>query len=78
LERDSACVAAPAADRIQPGAEDYRRDRQGTAPCDIRAAFEREYVATTLPICYSGRAQHNVADGTVEPKAHLIDGTETV
>jgi 2-isopropylmalate synthase len=50
-------------------------------PADIRAAFEREYVGATLPIAYAGhRAQHNVADGTVEQlSAHLtIDGTETV
>ena len=50
-------------------------------PADIRAAFEREYVAATLPVAYAGhRAQHNVADGTIEQlSAHLvIDGTETV
>ena len=50
-------------------------------PADIRAAFDREYVAATLPVGYVGhRAQHNVADGTVEQlSAHLtIDGTETV
>ncbi len=50
-------------------------------PADIRAAFDREYVAATLPVAYAGhRAQHNVADGTVEQlSAHLvIDGTETV
>ena len=50
-------------------------------PADIRAAFDREYVAATMPVAYAGhRAQHNVADGTVEQlSAHLvIDGTETV
>jgi len=50
-------------------------------PADIRAAFDREYIAATMPIAYAGhRAQHNVADGTVESlSAHLIvDGTETV
>ncbi len=50
-------------------------------PADIRAAFDREYVAATLPVAYAGhRAQHNVADGTVEQlSAHLvIDGAETV
>jgi 2-isopropylmalate synthase len=50
-------------------------------PADIRATFEREYVAATLPVAYAGhRAQHNVADGTIEQlSAHLvIDGTETV
>jgi 2-isopropylmalate synthase len=50
-------------------------------PADIRAAFDREYVAATLPVAYAGhRAQHNVADGTVEQlSAHLmIDGVETV
>jgi 2-isopropylmalate synthase len=50
-------------------------------PADIRTAFDREYVAATLPVAYSGhRAQHNVADGTIEQlSAHLmIDGTETV
>ena len=30
-------------------------------PADIHAAFEREYVAATLPVAYAGhRAQHNV------------------
>ena len=50
-------------------------------PVDIRAAFDREYVAATMPVAYAGhRAQHNVADGTIEQlSAHLvIDGTETV
>jgi 2-isopropylmalate synthase len=50
-------------------------------PADIRAAFEREYVAATMPVAYVGhRAQHNVADGTVEQlSAHLsIDGADTV
>jgi 2-isopropylmalate synthase len=50
-------------------------------PADIRAAFDREYVAATLPVSYAGhRAQHNVADGTIEQlSAHLlINGTETV
>ncbi len=37
------------------------------SPADIRAAFDREYVAATVPVAYVGhRAQHNVADGTVE------------
>ena len=36
-------------------------------PADIRAAFEREYVGASVPVAYVGhRAQHNVADGTVE------------
>ncbi len=50
-------------------------------PADIRAAFEREYIAATMPVAYAGhRAQHNVADGTIEQlSAHLtIDGIETV
>ena len=50
-------------------------------PADIRAAFDREYVAATLPVSYAGhRAQHNVADGTIEQlSAHLlINGTQTV
>ena len=50
-------------------------------PADIRAAFDREYIAATLPVAYVGhRALHNVADGTVEQlSAHLlINGTETV
>ncbi len=50
-------------------------------PADIRAAFDREYVAATLPVSYVGhRAQHSVSDGTVEQlSAHLtIDGAETV
>ncbi len=50
-------------------------------PADIRAAFDREYVAATIPVSYVGhRAQHNVSDGTVEQlSAHLsIDGVETV
>jgi 2-isopropylmalate synthase len=50
-------------------------------PADIRAAFDREYIAATMPVAYAGhRAQHNVADGTIEQlSAHLlIDGTETV
>ncbi len=44
-------------------------------PADIRAAFDREYVAATMPVAYAGhRAQHNVADGTVEQlSAHLRD-----
>jgi len=34
---------------------------------EIRAAFDREYVAATLPVAYVGhRAQHNASDGTVE------------
>ena len=48
---------------------------------EIHAAFEREYLAATTPVAYVGhRAQHNVADGTVEHlTAHLaIDGVETV
>jgi 2-isopropylmalate synthase len=51
------------------------------APADIRAAFEREYIAATAPVAYTGhRAQHNVADGTIEQlSAHmLIDGKESV
>ena len=50
-------------------------------PADIRAAFDREYVAATIPVAYVGhRAQHNVADGTIEQlSAHLMfDGVETV
>jgi len=50
-------------------------------PADIRAAFDREYIAATLPVAYAGhRAQHNVADGTIEQlSAHLlVDGKETV
>jgi 2-isopropylmalate synthase len=50
-------------------------------PADIRAAFDREYVAATIPVAYAGhRAQHNVADGTIEQlSAHLlIDGNEAV
>jgi 2-isopropylmalate synthase len=50
-------------------------------PADIRAAFDREYIAATLPVAYAGhRAQHNVADGTVEQlSAHLlVDGKELV
>jgi len=50
-------------------------------PADIHAAFEREYIAATMPVAYAGhRAQHNVADGTIEQlSAHLlVDGTETV
>ena len=46
---------------------------------EIRAAFDREYVAATLPVAYVGhRAVHNVADGTVEKlTAHLaVDGVE--
>jgi 2-isopropylmalate synthase len=48
-------------------------------PADIRAVFDREYVAATLPVGYVGhRAQHNASDGTVEQlTAHLtIDGVE--
>jgi 2-isopropylmalate synthase len=48
---------------------------------EIRAAFEREYVAATLPLAYAGhRAQHNVTDGTIEQlAAHLaIDGSPWV
>jgi 2-isopropylmalate synthase len=51
------------------------------APADIRAAFDREYVAATLPVAYGGhRAQHNVTDGTIEQlTAHLkVDGVEWV
>jgi 2-isopropylmalate synthase len=42
-------------------------------PADIRAVFDREYVAATLPVGYSGhRAVHNANDGTVEQlTAHL-------
>ena len=50
-------------------------------PADIRAAFDREYTAATLPIAFAGhRAQHNVADGTIEQlSAHLlVDGKEIV
>jgi 2-isopropylmalate synthase len=50
-------------------------------PADIHAAFEREYIVATMPVAYAGhRAQHNVADGTIEQlSAHLlIDGAETV
>ncbi len=37
------------------------------SPADIRAAFDREYVGATSPVAYAGyRAEHNVADGTVE------------
>ncbi len=46
---------------------------------EIRAVFDREYVAATLPVGYVGyRAQHNAADGTVEQLvAHLaVDGVE--
>jgi 2-isopropylmalate synthase len=49
------------------------------APADIRAAFDREYIAATLPLAYGGhRAQHNMTDGTVEQlTAHLsLDGVE--
>ena len=36
-------------------------------PADIRAAFDREYSRRRLPVAYVGhRAQHNVADGTIE------------
>jgi 2-isopropylmalate synthase len=48
-------------------------------PADIRAVFDREYVAATLPVGYVGhRAQHNATDGTVEQlTAHLaVDGIE--
>ena len=51
------------------------------SPADIRAAFDREYVAATMPITYAGhRAQHNVTDGTIEQlAAHLtVEGRETV
>ena len=51
------------------------------APADIRAAFDREYIAATLPLAYAGhRAQHNVTDGTIEQlAAHLsLDGVEWV
>ncbi len=46
---------------------------------EIRAVFDREYVAATLPVAYAGhRAQHNASDGTVEQlTAHLVvDGVE--
>jgi len=49
------------------------------AVAEIRAAFDREYVAATLPVAYVGhRAQHNVSDGTVEQLvAHLsVDGVD--
>ena len=49
------------------------------ASAEIRAAFDREYVAATLPVAYVGhRAVHNVADGTIEQlTAHLaVDGVE--
>ena len=49
------------------------------APADIRAAFDREYVAATRPLRYSGhRALHNANDGTVEQlTAHLaVDDVE--
>jgi 2-isopropylmalate synthase len=49
------------------------------APADIRAVFDREYVAATMPIRYLGhRAQHNASDGTVEQlTAHLaVDDIE--
>jgi len=48
---------------------------------EIHAAFEREYLAATVPVTYAGhRAQHNVADGTVEHlTAHLVvHGAELV
>ncbi|MFO1323247.1 MAG: 2-isopropylmalate synthase [Burkholderiales bacterium] len=48
---------------------------------EIYAAFDREYLAATMPIAYAGhRAQHNVADGSVEQlAAHLrIDDAEVV
>ncbi|MEP7182858.1 MAG: 2-isopropylmalate synthase [Betaproteobacteria bacterium] len=48
-------------------------------PADIRAAFDREYVAATLPVTYVGhRAVHNASDGTVEKlTARLtVDGVE--
>jgi 2-isopropylmalate synthase len=48
-------------------------------PADIRAVFDREYIAATLPVGYVGhRAQHNASDGTVEQlTAHLsVDGKE--
>ncbi len=51
------------------------------ASADIRAAFDREYVAATSPLAYVGhRAQHNAADGTVEQlSARLtVDGVERV
>jgi 2-isopropylmalate synthase len=46
---------------------------------DIRAVFDREYIAATLPVGYIGhRAQHNANDGTVEQlTAHLaVDGAD--
>ena len=49
------------------------------SPADIRAVFDREYVAATMPLRYLGhRAQHNASDGTVEQlTAHLaVDGIE--
>jgi len=48
-------------------------------PVDIRAVFDREYIAATLPVGYAGhRAQHNASDGTVEQlTANLsVDGKE--
>jgi len=51
------------------------------APADIRAAFDREYTAATLPIAFAGhRAQHNVTDGTIEQLSAylLVDGKEVV
>ena len=48
-------------------------------PADIRAVFDREYIAATLPVGYAGhRAQHNASDGTVEQlTANLsVDGKE--
>jgi len=48
-------------------------------PADIRAAFDREYVAATQPLHYAGhRALHNANDGTVEQlTAHLtVDDVE--
>jgi 2-isopropylmalate synthase len=50
-------------------------------PADIRAAFDREYTAATLPVAYAGhRAQHNVADGTIEQLSAnlMVDGKEIV
>jgi len=50
-------------------------------PADIRAAFDREYTAATLPIAFAGhRAQHNVTDGTIEQLSAylLVDGKEVV
>ena len=55
------------------------RPARNSRPPEIRAAFDREYVAATLPVAYVGhRAVHNVADGTVEQlTAHLsVDGVE--